>query len=126
VERLPELMVDESESVRDLFQKLFHRAWIDPEGSPAAIMSVVEDEDFRRMLGALLRDEEDQKDLRAQLEGAFRYLENDLLEREIHTLADTVMLTGSDDALRLLSEKKVQAEELRKRGRPGEGEGEGA
>jgi DNA primase len=125
VERLPDLLTEETEAVRELLVKLVHRAWIDPEGSPAAIMSIVEDETHRRMLGSLLRDDEDQKDLRPQLEGAFRYLENGRLEREIHTLADTVMLTGSDDALRLLSEAKQRAEQLRKRGRSTVEEGGG-
>jgi DNA primase len=115
VQRLPQLLVDESEEVRDLLLGLCHRAWIDPEATPGAIMSIVEDERFRQLLGSLVRDGEDQKDLRPQLEGAFGYLENDRLEREIHTLADTVKLTGSEDALRLLSEKNLLAEELRKR-----------
>jgi hypothetical protein len=115
VKRLPELLVDESEQVRDLLQSVCHRAWIDPEATPGAIMSVVEDETFRKLLGDLIRDDDEPKDLRPQLEGAFGYLENGLLEREIHTLADTVMLTGSDDALRLLSEAKLRADALRRR-----------
>jgi hypothetical protein len=115
VERLPSLLVEESEGVRELLLKLVHRAWIDPEASPGAIMSVVEEESHRTVVGSLIRDAEDQRDLRPQLEGALRYLENGLLEREIHTLADTVMLTGSDDALRLLSETKLRSEELKKR-----------
>jgi DNA primase len=117
VQRLPELLVHESEDVRALLVGLAHRAWIDPEATPGAMMSIVEDETLRRLVGELVRDGEDQKDLRPQLEGAFGYLENDRLEREIHTLADTVKLTGSEDALRLLSEKKLLAEELRKRPR---------
>jgi hypothetical protein len=78
-------------------------------------MSIVEDESFRQILGSLLRDGEDTRDLRPQLEGAFLYLENGRLERELNSLADTVMLTGSDDALRLLSETKLRAEEMKKR-----------
>jgi DNA primase len=115
VKRLPDLLPDEPEPVRELLAAVSHRAWIDPEATPGAIMSVVEDETFRRLLGDLIRDDEEPKDLRPQLEGAFEYLENGLLEREIHTLADTVMLTGSDDALRLLSEAKLRADALRRR-----------
>jgi hypothetical protein len=122
VRRLPDLLVEESEAVRDLVLGLARRAWIDPEGTPAAIMSIVEDETFRALLGSLLRDSEETKDLRPQLEGALRYLENGMLERQIHTLADTVMLTGSDEALRLLSETRMRAEEIRRRGRADGGE----
>jgi DNA primase len=117
VQRVPELLHEETEAVQGLVLELCRRAWIDPEATPGAMMSIVEDETLRRLLGSLVRDGEDQKDLRPQLEGAFGYLENDRLEREIHTLADTVKLTGSEDALRLLSEKKLLAEELRRRSR---------
>lgn len=117
IERLPDLLSEESDSVRDLVVRVCHRAWIDPEGSAASIMSVVEDESFRRTLGSLLRDGDEAKDLRPQLEGSLRYLENERLRREMHTLADTVMLTGSDDALKRLSETGLRAQDQLKRGR---------
>jgi DNA primase len=123
VKRLSDVLVEESEGVRDLLLRLAERAWLAPEAGPAAIMSFVEDETFRRMLGTLIRDGDDARDLRAQLEGAFLYLENVLLEREITALAESVMLTGSDEALRLLSERKLQSEDLRRRGRALLGEG---
>jgi hypothetical protein len=52
-------------------------------------------------------------------------LEYVLVEREIRALAETVMLTGSDEALRLLSERKLMAEDLRTRARTMTGEGAG-
>ena len=94
------------------------------EASAVEILSVVEDDAFRRFLGSLIREVEDLKDLRPQLEGAFRYLENDLLDREKDTLADTVKLTGSDDALRLLYEnRRLRAEEMRKQAKASAEEG---
>ena len=124
VERLPELLVEEGEGVRELLAWLLHRACGAPEASAVEILSVVEDDAFRRFLGSLIREVEDLKDLRPQLEGAFRYLENDLLDREKDTLADTVKLTGSDDALRLLYENRLlRAEEMRRQARASAEEG---
>ena len=77
VERLPELLVDESEDVARPPARALPPRVDRPRSNSRG------DHVDRRgryvqaaFIGSLIRDGEDQKDLRPQLEGAFRYLEN--------------------------------------------------